>query len=236
MNADISIILPYWERQEALKRSLTDYASIYENTPLKLEFIVVDDGSPTEPAAPVIHELRPYRFPLTLIQMPIKERTKNPCVPINKAVAASSGNAIFLTSPECIHVKPVLEQLHEDHKRLGWNSVVMCSVYDERDKKWMLHSVHCPSKNHFANLMSRKLFDDVGGFDEDYREGYCFDDCDFVYRLEAKNPVWHWRDDLRVVHVSVSWNKTKNMHEPREKWRENAMLFQKKWGRLPEHM
>lgn len=232
----ISIIIPYWEREEVLKRSLVYYADIYAETELSLEFVVVDDGSPTEPALPVIDALRPYRFPLKLIQMPEKDYAKNPCVPINKAVEASSGTTLFLTSPECIHFKPVLEQLYADHQRLGWKSIVMCSVYDQQDKRWLLHSEHSPTKNHFANMMSRKLYDEVGGFDEDYREGYCFDDCDFIYRLEEKNPVWHWRDDLRVVHAAVSLKKTKAMPNLETKWIANGVIFQKKWGRLPEYM
>ena len=230
----ISVIIPYWERSEVLKRSLVYYSDIY--TDLSLEFVVVDDGSPTEPANPVIDELRPYKFPLTLVEMPIKTYAKNPCVPINKAVEASNGDTLFLTSPECLHFKPVLEQAYEDHKKLGWKSIVMCSVYDQQDKRWMSHSVHCPSKNHFANMMSRKLYDEVGGFDEDYREGYCFDDCDFVYKLEKTKPIWHWRDDLRVVHTSVSLKKTKNMPDQTQKWIANGVLFHKKWGHFPEHM
>jgi len=233
---DISIIIPYWERQEVLKRSLVYYVDIYADTNLSLEFVVIDDGSPTEPAKPVIDELRPYKFPLTLIQMPIKEHAKNPCVPLNKAVKASRGNALFLTSPECLHFKPVLEQLYADHQRLGWKSIVMCSVYDQQDKKWMSHSEHCPAKNHFANIISRKLYDEVSGFDEDYREGYCFDDCDFVYRLEQKHPVWHWRDDLRVVHAAISLTKTKTIPNKKKKWIANSLLFHNKWGRFPEYM
>jgi len=173
-----------------------------------------------------------YPFPVSVVQLPRKDVPKNPSVPINRAVEASSGPALFLSSPECRHDRAILGAAIEAHLAAGWKSVIVCAVHDEVTDRWFSHSVHAPSRYHFANLFSRRLFDEIGGFDEDYRDGYCFDDPDFVERLERAQAIWIDRDDLLVRHT-VTPGKSKAIPNRRELWLRNRDLFRAKWGRDP---
>ena len=147
-------------------------------------------------------------------------------------LTASSGEALFLTSPECHHDRPILGEALAAHRAAGWKSVVVCAVHDEVTGRWFSHSHHAPNRYHFANLMSRRLFDEVGGFDEEYRDGYCFDDPDFVERLEFAEAHWVDRDDLLVKHTSTP-SKSKEIPNRRAQWIRNRDLFRAKWGHDP---
>lgn len=230
---DISIILPYWERSDALVTSLASFAARYGRGGPAIEVVIADDGSPTEPAKEALRRLSvPLPFPVQVVELPRKEIPKNPTVPINRAVAASSGSAIFLSSPECRHDEPVLGEALAAHRAAGWKSVIVCAVHDEVSGRWYSHSVHAPSRYHFANLLSKRQFDEVGGFDEDYRDGYCFDDPDFVERLELAEVLWIDRDDLLVRHTATP-SKSKDIPNRREQWLRNRDLFRAKWGHDP---
>jgi len=233
--ADISVILPYWERGDALVASLAAFAARYSENGPALELVIADDGSPTEPAAEALLNLDGrYPFPIRLVQLPRKDLPKNPSVPINRAVAASSGSALFLSSPECRHDQAVLGEALAAHIAGGWKSIIVCAVHDEVSDRWFSHSLHAPNRYHFANLISRQQFDEVGGFDEDYRDGYCFDDPDFVERLELAEVIWIDPDDQIVRHTVTPSKKSKQMPNKRELWIRNRDLFRAKWGRDPE--
>ena len=89
----ISVCMPYWERPAELERSLVAYKKVYGET-MDLEFSICDDGSTHKPVVPR-HD---KRFIVTTL--PRKLRAMNPCVPINRAVRASTGDVIVLTNPK----------------------------------------------------------------------------------------------------------------------------------------
>ena len=170
---------------------------------------------------------------MELVQLPYKTGIKNPCVPINMAVAKSRAPAIFLSSPECVHSQPILAQALAAHNENGPKSVVVCAVFDQHQGHWFSHSEHAPEKYHFANLMSRQFFYEAGGFDEDYRDGYCFDDPDFVERLKKHNAIWVHRDDLLVRHEKLHKKAKRLDPDAGDAWSRNGQLFYEKWGYLP---
>jgi len=230
---DISVILPYWERSDALVASLTAFATCYGRSGPAIEIVIADDGSPSEPATVAVERLNAaLPFPVHVVELPRKTVPKNPCVPINRAVAASSGATLFLSSPECRHDQPVLGDALAAHSAAGSKSVIVCAVQDEVSGRWFSHSDHAPNRYHFANLLSRQVFDEVGGFDEDYRDGYCFDDPDFVERLELAEVLWIDRDDLLVRHMATP-SKSKEIPNRRELWLRNRNLFRAKWDHDP---
>lgn len=176
----VSVCVPYWQRQAALDRMLQTYARLYPD--LGLEFSICDDGSPEPAVVPP---------GVILTRLPAKDRPLNPCVPINRAVAASSGEVIVLTNPEIEHREPVLPALLELLE--SEDDYVAATCWDDRGfhvagadvdftKRGRL-PVPPGAQFHFLAAFHRTLWDRAGGFDEDYRHGTGCDDNDFLFRL-----------------------------------------------------
>jgi len=207
--------MPYWKRPEELKRTLESYEQYKD-----IEIIVVDDGSwDTEDFT---------------IRLPKKDNALNPCVPINRGVEIASGEVIVLTGPEVTHRKPVLDKMKEELERTGPKGYVIAATWSIQYKRWNCHSAvnhHIPggwpvppgSGFHFCTMMYKNFFNEVGGFDEDYREGQAFDDNDFLWRLHKHNAIFKMRDDLIVDHYP-----TKTIW-PEGGWERNRKIFESKW-------
>lgn len=220
----ISVILPYWKRPEVTHRSLVLYQKHYEGV-LDFEVILVDDGS---------HDFDASYPWLRIEKLPKKETAKNPCVPINHGVRVSKGNIIVLSNPEILHNSPVLPQMLEELQRMGEMGYVLAACWYELDKKWHCrsdlvadgwhHNIRQPKGSgfHFCGMMYRSLWDKTGGFDEAYRDGWCYDDPDFVNRVAKAGGVFKVRDDLVVEHIRegalANWNLPDNRNIFEAKW------------------
>lgn len=228
----ISLILPYWKRQEATDASLCLMAQHYMD--LDLEIIVVDDGSP-EPYE------KPTLLPLDIhvIRLPFKTVAKDSCTPYNFGVSRARGDYIAISNPENLHRKPILEEMQASIK--SDDDYVMAAAWSEEQKRWHCHSSmirnnvndvggYLPkgSNYHFMSMMKRSLWDKAGGFDEDYRNGAGYSDPDFVRRLHRVGAAFIMRDDLVVEHpragAKSNWTS--------EGFTKNRELFLSKWKPL----
>lgn len=192
----ISICMPYWMRQAELDRSLDAYKRLYGH--LDLEISICDDGSP-----------RPVRAPGCLVtRLKDKSIGLNPCVPINAAVRASSGDVIVLTNPEVEHRHDVLTGMLAMLEHPDDYVTVACQ---DTSGMWIAGpTVNYAFENgrmpvpagahfHFCAMFHRELFDRVGGFDEEYRFGRSLDDNDWLWTIAeagarfklAPGQVWH---------------------------------------------
>lgn len=212
--------MPYWNRPRELTRSLALYEKMYPD--LDLEFSICDDGS-----MPPLDD-RP-RCKITRLRQ--KMIALNPCVPINVAVRNASHDVIVLTNPEIEHREPVLQQMLAALQ--DENDYVMAACRDPR--LGIISGEGTPyntqgrgpipygSDLHFCVMFHRKLFNCIGGFDEEYRNGAGWDDNDWLWRLNAyeanfkrvPGTVWHYRTPHR-------WTMKVD----------NAALFRKKWGNV----
>jgi hypothetical protein len=199
---------------------------------MELEVVVVDDGSPVGYEVPDGLGLE-----VKVVRLPRKFEVKNPCVCWNAGVATSSGDLIGLSSVEMLHRMDVLGPMVEELGRLGERGYVMASCREENSERWHCHSttagrrvdgVRMPgwSNYHFMSLMGRGLWEEVGGFDEGYRDGYCFDDADFVRRLDAIGVVGVTLDEVWVEHPRGD----AKVYGDRRLWDRNRALFRSKWG------
>lgn len=215
----ISVCAPYWMRQPALDRMVEQYGRLYPD--MDVELSVCDDGSP-EPAVAPPHVI--------LTRLPRKSHPLNPCVPINRAVEASSGEIIVLTNPEIEHRTPVLGAMlamleHEDDYVTArcwderWRRVLAgqgCMSYGEGKRGPVPAGAHF----HFLAMFRRSLWEKAGGFDEDYRPGKAWDDGDWLWRAH--------RAGARFKHCEKTvYHDSRN----RIKWGmpSNAKLFARKW-------
>jgi GT2 family glycosyltransferase len=218
----ISVILPYWERPEAALAGLCSLSQHYRGE--DVEVVLVDDGSTSHPAARFLAGAS-LGVAVKLVEMPLKQDPMCPCTPINRGVDESSGEFIFLSNPETTHRAPILQEMRRTIETLGPSTYVHAAAFCPDTGGWHTHSVYASAAYHFASMLRRDLFDKAGGFDEEYRQGNCFDDPDFVQRVLRAGGQFVFRDDLIVDHhksgATIFW--------PREGWDRNHALFWSKW-------
>jgi glycosyltransferase involved in cell wall biosynthesis len=214
----ISLILPYWQRQAAAVAGLESLARHYQG--LDLEVVVVDDGSPEPFIAPAL----PLR--LKVVTLPKKTVALSPCVPLNRGVAASSGSVVALSCVEMIHVRPVLGQMLDELLRRDEMTYVSAAVWAPESRAWHVHSSLKRLPLNFCAMLRRSLWDRVGGFDEQYRQGVAFEDGDFLFRLRGAGARFVIRDDL-VIHHPRKGAKAQHSLEQHER---NRLLYEKRWA------
>lgn len=225
----ISVVMPYWKRLAVLEANLSSYEDFYRNE--DIEIIVVDDGS---------GELKPnwnYGPMVSVLRLPLKDVALNPCVAFNEGVRESTGDIIVLTNPEVIHRFAILSDMQERLEQLGENGYVAAACWCASQKMWYCHSTLQPKDEdvgrakvpkgagyHFCSMMYRKLYDRVGGFTEDYRQGQGYEDNDFLWKLEFERTKFLICDDLITDHYDC----------PRTQWpkggaERNKAIFESRW-------
>lgn len=226
----ISLILPYWKRQRAADDALELMAASYPA--LDLEVIIVDDGSPIPYMAP---DGMPW--PVRVVRLPHKAGPLNPCVPINTGALLAAGEHIAISSIEMLHTRPVLGAMLEELVRLGSRGYVLAACWEPKQSRWHAHSslsgrevhgVRMPhwSNYHFLSMLHRGLWNEIGGMDEDFRDGAGYDDPDLVLRLERAGVRARVRDDLIVTHTRRG---ARSEWTP-EMFERNKQIFIEKWG------
>jgi hypothetical protein len=198
----ITVAVPYWNRQPALDRLFADLALHYADLPLEIS--VCDDGS--DPPAVVPDGV-------ILTRLPAKRKPLNPCVPINRAVAASTGDIIVLTNPEVEHRESVLPHMlamlngpldYVTARCMDTDGMLLAGDgvdYTTHGRLPVPPGAHF----HFLAMFRRTLWDAAGGFDEDYRYVQASDDNDFLFRVwkagavfkHCPIPVYHRRSGIR---------------------------------------
>jgi hypothetical protein len=233
MKMSASIVMPYWDRPDALYKTLSNYEVLYLN--MELEIIIVDDGSIYPPRLPPgIEDV----FKVKVITLQKKVEALNPCVPINAGVRVATKEYIILTNPEILHDRHILEPLIKTVLSTGPVTYVAAACWSTDTNKWLCHSSLTPTVNksmgraaippnaglHFCAALRKSTFEKAGGFNEEYRSGAGYEDNDFLWRLYEIGTVFKIRDDL-VTHHSKSYTKW-----PQNGHLKNKTLFNKLWN------
>jgi len=212
-----------------LSRNLAIYRDLYPLEPL--EIIIVDDGSPEDPEILIEDD----HWPVRVITLPPKVHALNPCVPLNLGVARATGEIIVLTGPEVIHRGPILAGMRDRLEQLGPKGYVGAACWG--GTWWYCHSTLMPEPTsvgrtkmpagaalHFCAMLYRDFFDQVGGFDEQYRDGQGYEDNDFLWSLHKHGARFAICDELMTDHLPC----------PRSQWpaggaARNKAIFERKW-------
>lgn len=220
----ISIVLPYWQRQEAADAGLRSLAAVYRE--LDLEVIVVDDGNPTPFVKPDLD------LNIRIVRLPTKQIPKCPCTAWNAGAAAARGNMLALSCIEIIHNQPVLWELAREARALGSRGYALAAAWCPESRDWHCHSSvevpQCPpgSGIAFLGVMRTSLFKQAGGFSEEYRDGAGYEDRDLIHRLHAAGAKFRIRDDLVVTHpktgATIKW--------PEGSFDRNQKIFEARWS------
>ena len=220
----ISIVLPYWDRQEAANHALALLSQHYAG--LDLEVIVVDDGNAVPFVVPEV------ALNVRVLYLPKKDGPKSSCVPFNEGVKAAAGEVIVLSSIEILHEKPVLPQMIEQLEALGDSGYVLAAAWCPEENKWHTHSsVKVPLNPagtglHFCAMLRKDFYLAAGGIDNDYRDGAGFEDNDWINRLIKAGAEFCIRDDLVVVHPKTG----ARTNWPDGAFDRNERLYHEKWG------
>lgn len=221
----ISVIMPYFNRSFALSRALALFDTHYAG--MDMDVIVADDGSTDLP------HIGEHGFRVEVLRLPPKPGPLCPCLPINMGVAHSKGDVLVITNPEILHHKPVFPAMLATLERLGPDGVVYAAAFCREQDKFHCHSEKATYDTkmppgaglHFCQMLYRTMWDRAGGFDPDYRDGNCFDDNDWAWRLHRAGAKFQIRDDLVVEHpksgARTAW--------PRSGWERNKAIFEAKW-------
>jgi hypothetical protein len=217
--------MPYYDRFERLMRSIYLLEKWYYGE--DVEVVICKDGG-----GPMYFETI---LDARIVDIHREPGPLNPCTAINKAVEVSSGELVVITSPEIMHDEPALMDLEQQFfaagERVNYiDKIYMAAPCFDPDRGWLAG----PETPHgeggrapvpegaefpFLAMLTRQLFDDVGGYDEDYRHGQGYDDNDFLWRLDAAGVTFLTSDvPVRHEHVPLKWNLPSNKDLFYEKW------------------
>lgn len=236
--------MAYYNREALLYSTLQ---SIARSKHSDVEIIVVDDGSDEEQRVEHLTETFPF---LQVVNMDSPKSHINPCLPYNKAIACAKGDVVVIQNPECLHVHDILTHVAEN---ITDNLIVSFSAYainEDFNQKvgrfaaektfpiyfetlpdrvfknglgWYNHSIHRPVYYHFCLAMTKRNLDRLGGFDERFADGYCFDDDEFVMRIKRLGIPFIIEDSISVIH---QWHEKHKIPNQQALWQKNKKLYQ----------
>ena len=236
----LSIVMTYHNRPEQFDNTLR---SIYMQDFSNLELIVVDDASDVGMDARQV--LDDWNVSVTLIEISKEEKHwVNPSVPYNRGFAKVTGDVVVIQNAETLHVGPVLDQIR---KRVTAENYMVCSCYSSTEEefqrfkhsgtydevvrphkadRWYHHPTLFPKWYHFCSAMTVENLQRLGGFNEAFAAGYCFEDNEFLLRIRKRlrlgvEPV----EGAYVVH---QWHpKNSALCGGCELWERNRKLYAK---------
>jgi len=206
-----------------------------------------------------------YSFDIKLIKISSEEKGNriNPCTAYNKGFLEASGRIILIQNPECYHVGNILEYTLNNLKEEDYFSYscfntnseeltiellnsknIFEKINDEnfrkkniQDNQWYNHPTEIGRNAgyHFCSAIYKSKLELIGGFDERFSEGSCFDDDEFLLSIKniLKLKILIIKpNNCFVIHQfhtrSVSFNIELENDENiiKKKWIKNKTLFE----------
>lgn len=222
----ISIVTAYFNRRDLLINTLL---SIIKSEVKDIEVIVVDDCSSEDQRVEDLCDI--FSFLRVIRIEPHQKWYKNPCVPFNIGFKEAKGDIIIIQNPECYHYDDVLSYVSNNLKESDYFSFACYSLSKSKnlnlleytkadffnnrsadtwgDDAWYNHSIYRPVGYHFCSAIFKSELKKLGGFDERYAHGLCFDDNEILERIKRKGMNLVIVDEKKVLHQwhdSVSYN------------------------------
>jgi len=242
----VSVVITYYNRPRQL--SLTLETISQSKLRDELEIVCVDDGSSPDQKAETVLKTSGLNFNYTYIDK--KDKTWiNPCVAYNMGFRKAIGEVIIIQNAECFHVgdlveysykhtqgnylvyscknvkEPEMNQLQKKRNNRGLFDQHVNLLRNQRGS-WYNHPINNPRKYHFTSSISKENLKALSGFDERYAAGYCFDDDEFLVRVE-RSPfplIMVPPDDVFSVH---QWHPSSlpKLGNQDPLWKRNHNLF-----------
>jgi glycosyltransferase involved in cell wall biosynthesis len=245
----LSIVMTYHNRPDQLHLTLRSIFAQEQD----VEIIIVDDASDEGLGARTVLE----GFQLDGLEIKVLEISKeeknwiNPSVPYNRGFEEITGDVVVIQNAECAHVGPVLQQMRSRVKDVNY---VVCPCYSStesefnqfkflstgnpgpeidsivtphKESQWYHHPDIFPKWYHFCSGITLKNLERLGGFNEAFAFGYCFEDNDFLLRIRKKLKLSLESTDHNSYVVHQWHPKNAELHGGCPLWERNRILFMK---------
>lgn len=237
-----SFLMPYYKRAGQLHNTLTSFLYHYSDRD-DYEVIIVADGK-NHTTAILNEQLNKvvdfFKADIKIILNNYEEAVINPSVLFNRAAKLASGDIFIVTNPECFHMSNILAGLDNEFNN-GRFIYVVCACESSKENNlwiekfsdfqyvhhiWYQHSLHRNALFHFCNVLRRGDYFLIGGFDERFAKGLCFDDDDFREKVKDSGMKIIIRDDLLTIHQRHKKEHLK-MKNYRQLWLRNKQLYER---------
>lgn len=169
---------------------------LYDQMPQDKEFLI-----PTRNPDEVREYLQDYGL-MGLVRLLPYEHDKgfNPSKALNIGVRAAHYDNIIITSPE---VKPTTDVLEQLSHLLDKN--VLCQVHDQ-DQEGNLKVLVCDGYRsadpgmYFLAMFRKEDIKKINGWDEEFMNGYAYEDNDFGERWVRAGLPFEMHDEIQAVH------------------------------------
>jgi GT2 family glycosyltransferase len=233
----ISIATTYYNRKNQFIKTLK---SLQQSEIKNFEMIVVDDASDENQRIEYLQNQ--FKFLKVFRISKDEKKFNNPCIAFNLAFSKCSGDKIIIQNAECLHytdiLKITIDQLN-DNNYLSFscysidqqttekinelndlseikNYINFLPVRQDVNGKngWYNHGIYRPTGLHFCSAITKKNLKKLNGFDERYAEGSCFDDNEFLYRINLLGLKIDFKNEgicIHQHHENFNYNKP-NIH------------------------
>lgn len=247
----VSIVMTYFDRPQQLFLALR---SIEPYVDEDVDIIVVDDASTRgDLFAKGITDQFKCRMNIQVLHIAPAEKTwTNPCIPYNKGFALARGEIVIIQNAETIHMGNCISYIRNNLSEKNYlsfscyatskfhhslfASMRMCKKEKLEAKiyelvtpfnlgEWYNHPVYKPAGYHFLTAITRKNLEKIGGFNEVFADGYCFDDNEFLWRI--RNSGIHVEIvDTQHGYVIHQWHeKNPNLRGGCALWEKNRLIW-----------
>lgn len=244
----ITFVMTYYERPEQLRNTLTALRPNFQSDD---QLVIVDDGSCPEKGARTA--LSGMDLPVELAEIrPERKWWINPSVPYNIGFQMAKREAVVIMNSECIPVKGAIKHLRS-HVRKNNYVVMPCysttesefrslcqirssgsndftrAVLPFKQNQWYHHPKHSPVWYHFMSCLTLENLRALGGFNEEFARGFCFEDNEFLWRIRKSLKV-EGEDESSGLAIHQWHPKNKQLHGGCEEWKRNLNL----WNQIRE--
>lgn len=236
---NLSVVMTVWNREPEIL--LATLRSLGRCLIEGMQVIVVNDGSTlnyewaksyvTEKLGGIWHDIEPYEA------FRIDEGFNNPARVFNQGLLlAESDRLIVMSSDVIVPKRTMAKALRADFSQMVWTPYV-----EDTDGGPPLNGEYCGPTRLFPMPwflgMHRPHALEVGGWDETYLKGICYEDNDFVGRLCLKTGRFVGDWSVKVFHQSHTQNAYQYQigdgSELAQANVRNRDLTQLKWGGIP---
>lgn len=236
-----SIFIPYCNRLKEFRLALQSYSNRYKNIRNDFEFVIVEDGknhSDIDKHVDLLKLCDEFRH-LNIVHA-YGDAAYNPAKHFNYASRLARGKYFVLTNPETAITCDVFGLLDDEIAKD--TAYIMCScancdnvhingtLVQGRHIEWYQHSVNRNTRLHFYSVLSKNIYNYVGGFDEEFVKGIGYEDNDFANNLIKHGVEYVYRDNISTIHIMHDKSYQTQYRDLNEI---NRVYYETKWKDQP---
>jgi GT2 family glycosyltransferase len=228
-NPFFSFVVPTFERPDDLKKCLESLSHENQMGAPPFEIIVTDDSKSDNSKELVENNFSKVKWGRGKQNGPARNR--------NAGVRRAKGVWIIFIDDDCIADKGFLNAYSKAIKNNPNAILFEGKIYPDRPR--MTWAECCPENSNggmfwTSNLcVKKKIFDEIGGFDERFRVAY--EDIDFAYRIKAQGFKTKFIKDASVCHPWRTLKQEGNNWKPKGFEVSELLLFIEKHPHAKEH-